>query len=120
MRACILILLAILLADPHQAQAHALLDRAQPRVGSTVATAPTELRLRFSEAAEPSFSRITLAKKDGETIALDPVVRDPDDERTLVVPIPVALAPGTYRVSWRAVSRDTHITTGDFSFQVGE
>ena len=27
------------------------------------------------------------------------------------------LKPGKYRVTWRAVSLDTHVTTGDFKFE---
>ena len=37
------------------AQAHALLRHAEPAVGSTVAGAPKELALTFSEAVEPAF-----------------------------------------------------------------
>jgi methionine-rich copper-binding protein CopC len=29
------------------------------------------------------------------------------------------LAPGRYRVAWRAVSVDTHVTAGDYAFDVG-
>ena len=29
------------------------------------------------------------------------------------------LGPGTYRVAWRVVSVDTHVTSGSFTFQVG-
>ena len=29
------------------------------------------------------------------------------------------LGPGTYKVSWRVLSVDTHRTQGDFSFHVG-
>jgi methionine-rich copper-binding protein CopC len=28
------------------------------------------------------------------------------------------LAPGQYRVEWRVVSVDTHVTQGDFAFRV--
>jgi methionine-rich copper-binding protein CopC len=30
-----------------------------------------------------------------------------------------ALAPGRYRVVWRALSIDTHVTHGSFAFDVG-
>ncbi len=120
MRAMILCLLAgSWLAYTSPAQAHAFLEQAVPKVGSTVDSSPTELRLRFSEAVEPVFSRITLATKDGGAIALGPVAVDPGDDRILVAAVPAPLPPGVYRVSWRAVSRDTHTTMGDFTFQVG-
>lgn len=120
MRTFILFLLAISwLAYAKPATAHAFLEQATPRVGSTVEASPPELWLRFSEAVEPVFSRIELATKDGGAIALGPLSVDPGDERTLVVAIPAPLPPGVYKVSWRAVSRDTHTTTGDFIFEVG-
>ena len=30
------------------------------------------------------------------------------------------LAPGTYRVKWRVLSVDTHVTEGDFIFRVSD
>lgn len=104
-------------AEP--AAAHAMLERASPPVGGATGAPPTELRLRFSEAVEPAFSQIGLAGTDGGAISLGPVGLDPADARTLVAPILAPLAPGLYRVRWRAVSRDTHTTTGDFTFRVG-
>jgi methionine-rich copper-binding protein CopC len=38
------------------AGAHAFLDEAEPRVGSTVRTAPHEVTLRFPQDLEPAFS----------------------------------------------------------------
>jgi copper resistance protein C len=35
----------------------------------------------------------------------------------LEVSVP-ALAPGRYRVVWRVLSLDTHVTEGDFTFDV--
>lgn len=119
MRLTISFLLAIAwLAHVNPAAAHAFLEQASPRVGSAVETSPSELRLRFSEAVEPAFSRITLATKDGAAIVIGEAALDPNDERTLVAAVRGTLAPGVYRVSWRVVSRDTHITTGDFLFAV--
>ena len=118
MRIRVLVLLAIWLANPCSAEAHALLERAAPRVGSTVESAPAELRLRFSEAVEGAFSQITLSTKDGGAIALGPLGLDPQDERTLVATVPGTLAPGVYKVSWRVVSVDTHSTEGDYTFEV--
>jgi copper resistance protein C len=46
------------------------------------------------------------------------VTIDPKDPQELHVPLK-ALAPGEYKVSWHALSVDTHRTVGDFSFTVG-
>jgi copper resistance protein C len=121
MRTILLILLSLLwmAATTAGAEAHAFLEHAAPRVGSTVDVPPAELRLQFSEAVEPKFSTVGLAAKDGGTITVGPAALDPQDPRVLVVAVPARLVPGVYRVTWRVVSRDTHVTTGDFTFEVG-
>ena len=46
----------------------------------------------------------------------DPQV-DRADATLLRVSLP-QLAPGNYRVEWRVLSVDTHVTEGDFTFDV--
>jgi hypothetical protein len=81
-------------------------------------TGPAELRLQFSEAIELPFCRVDLATQDGEKIETGPLSTDPDDERQLVLAVRRELVPGFYRVSWRVVSRDTHVTQGEYTFEV--
>ena len=50
--------LPALLTSPSAALAHAELDRASPRVGSTVAPAPRTLSLWFTQNVEPAMSTI--------------------------------------------------------------
>jgi len=95
------------------ALAHAQLQSASPPVGGAVAP-PSELRLRFSEGVEPKFSSVTLS---GGAALGKPTVT-PGDDRTLVVPIPLKLAPGVYTVKWRVMSVDTHRTQGEYEFTV--
>ena len=103
------------LAGP--AAAHAMLVRAIPAVGADVRDAPTELRLRFSERVERALCSITLADAAGHALGLGALALAPDGF-TLIAPIRSGLGPGFYRVHWRAVSVDTHVTSGDFSFRV--
>jgi len=42
---------------------------------------------------------------------------DRGDPAQIKVSVP-ALATGTYRVIWHALSVDTHVTDGDFTFEV--
>jgi copper resistance protein C len=100
------------------ASAHAFLDQAAPRVGGTVQTPPREIRLTFSEGVEPHFSGIEVTTGDGQAIATGPTIRDPADDKQLVLAVP-PLAPGRYRVRWHAVSVDTHRTEGEYTFTVG-
>jgi len=99
------------------AQAHAFLDHAVPAVGSTVAAAPTQVQLFYTQDLEPAFSGATLADANGQPIATGPAVFDPRNKAEMVLNLP-RLPPGHYKVSWHALSVDTHRTTGAFSFDV--
>ena len=110
-RACLAGLLGVF---AQAAAAHAFLDHAAPRVGETVHGAPAEVRLRFTEELEPAFSTLRVVDKDGKQVdRKDKAV----DSRVMRVSVP-QLPPGTYRVQWRALSVDTHVTEGDFTFTV--
>ena len=98
------------------ASAHAMLERANPMVGGIVRTLPGAIGLRFSEPIEPALSTISLSRSDGVLVALAPA-RASEHNLVLNAALGGALAPGTYRVHWRVVSLDTHITQGDFSFR---
>jgi methionine-rich copper-binding protein CopC len=102
-----------------QASAHAFLDRAEPRVGSTVRPAPPELRLWFTQDLEPAFSTVRVLDATGRRVdSANPRV-DPADRSLLRVSLQ-ALGPGVYTVVWRVVSVDTHASEGDFIFRVGQ
>jgi methionine-rich copper-binding protein CopC len=110
-----LLILGLFLARAAPAAAHAFLDHADPRVGSTVAAAPPALTLVFTEPVEPTFSRVALTRGDGTAVATGEIVHPAP--ATLRVALP-PLAPGTYTVSWAVVSIDTHPTEGRFTFTV--
>ena len=98
--------------------AHAQLQKAEPAVGGTVTASPKEIRLKFSEGVEPRFSSIALADAKGAAEPLGKPSLDPADNSVLVAPVSQTLKPGVYKVTWRAVSVDTHKTQGAFSFTV--
>jgi len=99
-----------------QASAHAFLDHAEPRVGNTVATAPREVTLWFTQKLEPAFSSITVTNSAGQRV-------DTGKTRVSGNQMSVSLrsgGAGTYRVNWRVLSVDTHRTDGNFTFRVGQ
>jgi methionine-rich copper-binding protein CopC len=102
---------------PAVARAHAFLDHSSPKVGSTVAAAPRELLLWFTEKLEPAFSAVEVRSAQGAVVSGRAQVAG-GDATELRVPLK-ALPPGTYSVSWRVLSVDTHRTQGSFSFRVG-
>lgn len=107
----------LILAEAAPASAHAFLDAAEPAVGGTVAAAPTEVRLRFTEALEPAFSSIIVEDAQGQHVEKGKAKLDPNDPKRLAVSLN-PLPPGTYKVVWRVISVDTHPTQGDFTFTV--
>ncbi|HEX3096976.1 MAG TPA: copper resistance CopC family protein [Usitatibacter sp.] len=114
-RAIVGLALALL---PPAAFAHAFLEHAEPRVGSKVDHAPGEVTLRFSESLEPAFSTVEVLDAAGHRVDRNDRKVDPKDAAVMRVSVP-PLGPGKYRVKWRALSADTHVTQGDFTFEVG-
>jgi methionine-rich copper-binding protein CopC len=107
---------AILLAvmPSTSAQAHAFLDHAEPRVGSTVPTAPRELALFYTQNLEPAFSSVEVSDANGARVDLGKPTISASTMRVGLKPLP----PGTYRVRWHVLSVDTHTTQGSFTFHV--
>jgi copper resistance protein C len=116
-KTCLLLAVAALLFGTPPAWAHAFLERAAPAVGSTVHAAPSELTLRFSEAIEPAFSTVQVTGSGGERVDAGSAKVDPREPAILHVAL-TKLAPGIYKVVWRVVSVDSHVTDGDFKFTV--
>jgi hypothetical protein len=98
--------------------AHATAERSEPKVGAEVSKAPAEVKIWFSEAVEPAFSKIQVFAADGREIDKKDSHLDPKDKRLLIVSLAGDLSPGTYRVHWQVVSIDTHRTQNDFKFAV--
>jgi methionine-rich copper-binding protein CopC len=105
------------LAPGLPAAAHAFLVRAEPRVGSVVAKAPPTLRLHFTEALEAPFSHVTVSGPAGfgGAGAVRPVA---GDHASLAIDLRAPTPAGAYVVHWRVLAADTHVTQGDFQFQV--
>ena len=109
--------LAAFVAFASGALGHAFLDHAAPAVGSTVRTAPAVVKIWFTQALEPAFSSIKVVDAKGKVIASSNKAVDALDRTLLSLPVP-PLSPGTYRVVWRVISVDTHVSEGDFTFEI--
>ena len=112
-----ILLISLLLAalSNAAAHAHAFLDHASPLVGSTVASAPREVSLTFTQNLEAAFSSVQVTGPNGARVdAGKPQISG----NTMRVGLKAA-GPGTYHVHWHALSVDTHTTQGSFTFHVG-
>ena len=97
------------------AHAHAFLDHASPLVGSTVASAPREVSLTFTQNLEAAFSSVQVTGPNGARVDAG---KPQTSGNTMHVGLKAA-GPGTYHVRWHALSVDTHKTEGSFTFTVG-
>jgi methionine-rich copper-binding protein CopC len=100
------------------ADAHARLITAGPAPGASVATAPKDIRITFSEAVTLGFTGADVVNAAGEKQETGSASLDPKNPKRLIVPLSAALKPGKYTVNWHAVGDDTHRTEGHYSFDV--
>ena len=117
MKRVVMGLLPILVAGSATLEAHAFLERAEPAVGSTVQTSPSEVRVLFTENIEPALSTVQVFDASGREVDKQDVHLDRLNHAVLHVSLP-PLEVGSYKVVWRAVSVDTHVTKGSFDFRV--
>ena len=94
--------------------AHAMLEKAAPAAGAVVHGPPATLRLDFSEPLEPAFSGVTVTDSAGHAVTSSAPAVSQSAMSVGLKP----LSPGQYRVSWHAVSVDSHRTEGSYIFIV--
>jgi copper transport protein len=112
--------LVLLLVPAAPIDAHSELVSSVPGAGETLATAPSEARLVFTEPVDPAYTSLDVLDSQGHVLAEDIGAPDPEDARQFVAPLP-AMGSGAYTISWRAVSAaDGHSTTGFITFAVGD
>jgi len=107
------VLLATLASGP--AAAHAVLVGTDPQDGTVLDAPPDALTITFNEPVQVVPGGTTVLAADGSPVDVD--VAAVDD--ALVVTPAATLDDGTYVVSWRVVSLDTHPVAGAFTFSVG-
>ena len=106
--------LLLVLLTSVTASAHTTLDHSTPPAGSTVAAAPDEVVLTFTESLEPAFSAVQVIDEAGARVDQGKALIDGNMMRVGLK----ALGFGSYKVHWHAVSADTHATDGNFSFNI--
>ncbi|WP_066516443.1 copper resistance CopC/CopD family protein [Curtobacterium ammoniigenes] len=112
------VVIAAVLLPAASASAHAVLVRSSPVDGTSVEHAPTTVSLTFDERVQlvPGSARVISATGvradtgDGHTTAAGDQVR---------IPLRHGLRDGSYIVTWRVVSADTHIVAGSITFGIG-
>jgi len=109
-------LVALLLAPATPASAHAVLVSTSPTASAVVPNAPAEVVLTFSEGVRKVPGKIRVIAPDGSRADRG----EPTFNGTVVtIPVDPSGARGTYLVSYRVISADSHPVSGAFTYSVG-
>ena len=110
---------AIVAGTALPASAHATLLSTEPTAGGTYAASPSAITLRFSESVEVSLGGVKVfGAKDRKQVVTGKSEHPNGDGSFVTVDLP-DLGDGTYVVTWRVISADSHPVEGAFTFQVG-
>jgi len=94
---------------------HGVVVESTPTDAAVLAVSPPVVRLRFNASLEPAMTRVTLVDVTGRETSLE--VEPPAAAGEVAVRLP-PLAPGVYRVRYRVLARDGHVTEGAIRFTV--
>lgn len=111
--------LALMLLAAGPAAAHATLQESTPSDGQILQVSPATVQLRFDEPVETSLAAIDVLAADGDNVAAGDVQYVAGSSARVAVGLRRDLPVGSYLVSWRVQSVDSHPLSGSFTFSVG-
>jgi copper transport protein len=114
--ACAAAVALIALVVVPAAAAHTTLVSTSPADDSVLAEPPNAVVLRFNEPVESAFGSIRVY--DGNAARVDDGHVERPTPRTVRIGIARKLTRGTYTVTWRVTSEDSHPISGSFVFHV--
>jgi copper transport protein len=115
MKTVSLILTSIATFTAGAALAHTELAATVPEDRAMIATAPENVQLTFSEPVR--LTALSIQRDGAQKQSLGPLPSETTEKFS--VALPTALDEGHYVVTWRALSEDTHVMSGEFMFAVG-
>ncbi len=108
--------MALLLVPAGPASAHAVLSSSSPAASTVVPAAPAEVVLTFSETVRKVPDRIRVIAPDGSRADQG----EPTFAGSVVnIPVDTDRGNGTYLVTYRVISADSHPVSGAFTYSVG-
>ncbi|MFE7856958.1 copper resistance CopC/CopD family protein [Streptomyces sp. NPDC057403] len=110
----------LLFAGAPPAAAHAVLTGSAPRDGSVVKAAPREVTATFDESVALVEDSMRVVDPDGRPVTAGDPHHAGGKGNTARVALTSSLGQGTYTVSWRVVSADSHAVSGAFTFSIGK
>jgi copper transport protein len=109
-----LVALTVLPASP--ASAHAVLVSSSPRANAVLPSAPAEVVLTFSEGVREVPDRIRVIGPDGSRVDRG---GPRFDGGVVTIAVDQGGARGSYLVSYRVISADSHPVSGGYTYAVG-
>lgn len=110
--------LLLIVGTAGPAFAHATIDGSSPSAGQSVAASPSRVELRFSESVEVTLGGVRVYDSSGRRLDTGSPQHPGGAGNQVAVALP-RLPNGSYVVTWRVVSADSHPVRGAFTFSVG-
>ena len=113
---CSVFLLLLILAVTTPVWAHAILMESNPKNNSTIKGPDFPIHLRYNVRVDGKRSKLTLIPADGGiAIPVDtPKQTAPDTLESRAT----GLKPGEYKLQWKALASDGHMSSGEVDFTV--
>ncbi|MDT9698369.1 copper resistance protein CopC [Streptomyces sp. P17] len=112
--------LAFLLGGAGPASAHAALTGSDPADTAVLKTAPRQVTLTFTETVSLNDGSLRVLSPRNERVNEGSVEHAGGKANTVRVMLGDKLIKGTYTVSWRVISADSHPISGAFTFSIGK
>ncbi|WP_412098855.1 copper resistance CopC/CopD family protein [Micromonospora sp. BRA006-A] len=112
----LLLLVALLLVPASPAAAHAVLVSSSPAASAVVPEAPAQVVITFSEGVRKVPGKVRVIAPDGSRADRgEPTFQGAE----VTIPVDPSGGRGTYLVSYRVISADSHPVSGAFTYSVG-
>jgi copper transport protein len=112
--------LAIALAIPASAIAHAQLEGTSPERGAAVKHEPAAVIFRFDEPVEGNFGAVRVYNASGTRVDEGDAFHPNGEGPRLGVHLKPNLPDGSYTATYRVISADGHIVSSGFVFSIGK
>ncbi len=111
--------LCLLFLFPSTSEAQSILLRSDPAEGAVLNTAPTEVRMWFTQSLNATYSTARILNGSNQRVDQNNAHVSTVDQTEMDVNLPPNLSPAVYVVIWRTQGADDgRILAGSFSFTV--
>ena len=101
------------------ASAHATVASSDPADGARLAAAPAQVSITFDEPVGLDLGYLKAIDSNGTSLGVGLPTHPGGQGQTIALDLQTGLGDGTYIVSWRVISADSHPVEGTIRFVVG-